>query len=244
MTFQDWELIAEQNRQLSALAESGDMASLRTAIQAINWDLPKMTDFDFYAEHCRHTWGPPVADVEQIVAWTPENAKVLDVGFGYGHVLRALDNGTRSLHGIDSCSTAADLLRTELPKTFLVIGDVCEMGDDVCRTYSWWFPGFDIIVCMEVVEHLSPARCQRALQNIAALLWGKESRLLLSTRINENLGRSLLACPHCGDVIHPAGHVRSFSETLLFAELYLAGWWVAKAVRSPGGILLKCAKLS
>lgn len=234
MKFSDWEFISEQNRELSALVEAGDMASLQTAIEGMDWNLPKMTDFEFYNEHCRHTWGPPVSDIEQIVKWTPEDAKVLDVGFGYGHVLRALDNGQRSLYGIDSCSAAVARLQVEMPNACLQKSDILSLTSLVL---------VDTVVCMEVLEHLSPVQGQRMLELLKVGLEDESSRLLLSTRINENLGRSLLACPHCGDVIHPAGHVRSFSETLLFAELYLAGWWVTEAVRSPGGILLKCAKL-
>lgn len=235
MTFEDWTFIADQNRQLSVLAEIGDLQGLRLALGGMDWNLPKMADFEFYTEHCRHTWGPPEADVAQVVAWTPEDAHVLDIGFGYGHVLRELNNEQRELYGIDSSAKAVALLQEELPEACLQVSDILALTT---------LKLVDAVVCMEVLEHLSPAQGHRMLELLGTGMKDENSRLLLSTRINENLGRSLMACPECGQVLHPAGHVRTFSETLLFAELFLAGWWVAEAIRSPGGILLRCAKHS
>ena len=246
LTHADWDFIAQENQRLSALAEAGSFGALELALAACDWQLSEMCDFNYYTEHCRDLWGPRPEDLAQVVAWVPMETAVLDVGFGYGHLLRALS--TRHfeaaqareeptpqgiLHGADSCQMAIDLLQKEIPEATLRLADV--------QNLPYPSEKFPIVVCMEVLEHLSPVHGQRGLKEIARVCQ-PNGRLLLSTRINENLSHSLLACPHCGLVQHPAGHVRSFSETLLRAELEIAGWWPSEILRSPGGIVARCAK--
>jgi len=243
MTHEDWDFIAKQNQEFSALAESGDLTQLALVLPNCDWQLPLMCDFEYYAEHCRHEWGPSEEDQETICSWILDTACVLDIGFGYGHVLRRLARkfgdacaSLTLLHGADSSETAGLLLQKELPEVELVHADVT-VG------LPWGDGFFDIVVFMEVLEHLSPAQGQKALVEVRRVL-ADDGRMVFSTRINENLSRSLLRCPSCQLVQHPAGHVRSFSETLLRAELKIAGFWLSDTMRSPGGILARCAKLS
>ena len=242
MIHEDWDSIAKQNSELSALAEAGRLYDLVRALREADWDLSAMCDYEYQQDHCRAFWGPTAVHSEQDMAlirsWIPDFSMVADVGFGYGYLLQYLAQTMpqEQLIGIDSSERACTLMREKLPDASVIIADAQDIS--AVPTGSC-----EVVILMEVVEHLSPAAGQRVLSE-AYRICAKDGSLVVSTRINENLGRSLLRCPSCQQVQHPAGHIRSFSETLLRAELQIAGWWCAEIERSPGGILTRCVKRS
>ena len=235
LTHQDWEAIALRNQELSALAVAGDMEGLAALIKTCDWQLEYTADYDYYATHCRNQWGTEFTEAMPPLSLIPWTGPMLDVGFGYGFLLEALARRTpaQPLYGMDTSELAVQMQQKRTPLATLRVGD--------CTHIPWPAAHFATIVATELIEHLSPAAGQRFYQE-AHRVSAASAELFITTRINENLGRSLMRCPHCRAVLHPAGHVRSFSKPLLFAELELGGWAVTYHEESPGGILVQCAK--
>jgi len=237
LTHQDWEAIASRNQELSALAVAGDMKGLAALIRTCEWNLGAVADYDYYAAWCRNQWGTEFSEDRPPLSLIPRTGPVLDVGFGYGFLLEALAKRTppQPLYGIDTSEFAVQAQQKRTPTATLRVGH--------CEHIPWPHGHFVSIVATELIEHLSPAACQRFYRE-AHRVGAPNAQLVITTRINENLGRSLLRCPVCQDVLHPAGHVRSYSKPLLFAELKLGGWAVTYHEESPGGILVQCMQRS
>lgn len=235
LTHQDWETMSTKNQELSRLAERGDDEALAKAVAACDWPGTNLADFDYYTRWCRDHWGVDFKPDQPPLSLVPHTGRILDVGFGYGFLLTALARRTPppALYGIDSCELAIELQQSRTPTATLRVAD--------CAQIPWPDGFFQTLIATEVVEHLAPAHAQRAYREMGRVS-APDAQLLLTTRINENLGRSLMRCPHCRAVLHPAGHVRSFTKVLLLAELRIGGWHPRLVEESVGGILVQCAK--
>jgi len=236
-THEDWEFIARENQELSRLAEEGRVEALRERLESCDWDCSALADFDYYTAYCGGHFTPCSDQPLPLLKSIPLTGRVLDVGFGYGFLLSALAerNPDQPLAGLDTSPLAVERQQSRTPRAELRVAN----AEQVPWTGGW----FRTIIATELLEHLSPAGGQRALKEMNRV-GTPDVHLLLSTRLNENLGRSLLRCPGCQSVLHPSGHVRSFSKVLLLAELSLAGWQSqGEPVSSEGGIALECVKL-
>jgi SAM-dependent methyltransferase len=69
----------------------------------------------------------------------------------------------------------------------------------------------DVVICTEVLEHLSSEAASAGLGEIARVL--KPGGILLGTvPWREDLAASEVFCPHCGQTFHRWGHRQSFDE--------------------------------
>ena len=71
---------------------------------------------------------------------------------------------------------------------------------------------FDLVTCMETLEHLSQADFQRAVDEMQRV---SRKYILLTVPNRENLTRQLVMCPECRCCFNPYFHVRSFDESRL-----------------------------
>ena len=235
-THADWSFIARRNQELSQLAVAGDLETLQKQINTEDWNENGLADFDFYVEYCRTHWGMQYSEDKPPLNLIPRTGRVLDVGFGYGFLLASLANRrpVQELYGADSSVKAIELQHERTPDATLVVADSASL--------PWPDNYFETLVATEIVEHLSPAHGQRTYKEMGRVAT-PTATLILTTRINENLGRSLMKCPDCQAVHHPAGHIRSFSKTLLLAELQMGGWQATVLDEPAGGILVQCQQI-
>ncbi len=84
---------------------------------------------------------------------------------------------------------------------------------------------FDLITCVEVVEHLDDATLQNVLSEILRLL--KPGGMALYTTPNEErLENNFIYCPFCDTAFHQVQHMRTFDTTSLTTALNAAGFVV------------------
>jgi len=69
---------------------------------------------------------------------------------------------------------------------------------------------FDAVVISEVLEHLDPDTCRRALDEIRRIL-RVGGRLIGSVPFAENLDEQQVICPSCATRFHRWGHQQAFS---------------------------------
>jgi len=82
---------------------------------------------------------------------------------------------------------------------------------------------FDVITCLETLEHLLDDRLSVVVKEIHRLL-KPGGVALFTTPNNEDLLRSHVYCPFCETSFHKVQHVRSFSESSMRALLESHGF--------------------
>jgi len=146
-------------------------------------------------------------------------ATIIDFGCGDGTLLHQLRDGRTRLVGTDF----------KMPSGFQVLE-----GHDLAAVDPGqpWFVAdadtvrlngrFDVVLLIEVVEHLDDGALAHVLDKCRMLL--KEHGVLLITTPNdENLPNNTVNCPDCGCVFHRVQHVRSWTADSLGKALATHG---------------------
>lgn len=143
--------------------------------------------------------------LEQVLKIIPAGVEsILDAGCGNGVITNALHLRYR-VTGLDLSPAALEYVQA--PK---VTASVTAIP----------FPdrSFDLVMCNEVLEHLSDADLAQALSELKRCASGY---LLLSVPNREQLNAELVRCANCGQVFHAYGHLQGFDLARLDA---LTGW--------------------
>ena len=82
---------------------------------------------------------------------------------------------------------------------------------------------FDILLLIEIVEHLNESNLDKTLVEAARLL-KKGGVLLITTPNNEDLTKAQKFCPECGAIFHEWQHLRSWSKESLASRLKQYGF--------------------
>ena len=77
---------------------------------------------------------------------------------------------------------------------------------------------FDLMICVEVLEHLMPEMQEVIPLEIFRLLKPK-ARALFTTPNNEDLARKIVFCPFCETRFHRRQHLRSLNSKDMFSML-------------------------
>lgn len=73
---------------------------------------------------------------------------------------------------------------------------------------------FDVVICSEILEHLSSEQLQKGLKEVSRVL--KSGGYFLGTvPNNENLDDNVVICPDCGKIFHRWGHQQKFDVEML-----------------------------
>lgn len=211
----------ETERSRSNLATRGDFKKLRVTykpslpeVKDINkgnfWDIKLMNKK-------KGEDGPIAEDKNNIVYRKVKNfkGKLLNVGFGLGHFEKKLDHirGIK-FFGIDISKYAIRGAKKKLKGTFRV-GDILKIPHK--DNY------FDIVVSLEVLEHIPPSKTFKALGELNRVL-KVGGALIVSVPLNEGLEEMVKRG------INPSGHVRVYTPELILAELEIAGFKIKEKV--------------
>jgi SAM-dependent methyltransferase len=91
--------------------------------------------------------------------------KILDAGCGDGRLAAVLSNLGFKVVGIDFSQNAINYARKLVPKADFICMDVYELGK-----YREFHERFDVVVLMEVLEHLNPNNYQQVLKDLSVVL--------------------------------------------------------------------------
>ncbi|MCX8043075.1 MAG: class I SAM-dependent methyltransferase [Desulfobacterota bacterium] len=128
----------------------------------------------------------------------PEWAQwILDVGCGSGDVLRALTAARQHLHAIGCDSSYVACIRAPQPV-------ICA----ALPTLPFRDKSFDVVVCLEVLEHLDEEQYVAAVREVDRLA---RYSVVIGVPYRETLQAKYVLCASCLNSSHADGHVRSYS---------------------------------
>ncbi|HUV37696.1 MAG TPA: class I SAM-dependent methyltransferase [Patescibacteria group bacterium] len=135
--------------------------------------------------------------IEDLIRIAPKGcSSVLDVGARDGRVSMALAPHFEAV-------TALDLVKPNIrhPKVSNVQGDVTELQ----------FPddSFDVVFCMEVLEHIRPEMLERACAEIVRVA---TYDVVIGVPYEQDLRIGRTVCLSCGKANPPWGHINMFNE--------------------------------
>lgn len=121
---------------------------------------------DFYDEAYAEDWrdDAPWRMIAEMVTRMYRPGRVLDVGCGVGHVVLGLRQAGIEAWGVDYSQAFLSLAKPEV-QPFLRQGDALELP----------FPpeSFDLVLCMELLEHLPPSYVGRAISELVRVSKGR-----------------------------------------------------------------------
>lgn len=136
--------------------------------------------------------------------------RLLDVGFGYGLIEENISKNTFDLYGIDISQKAVKRIK-RMTKGNFKKGSILDI--------SFQDEFFDVVLALEVLEHISPHNTFRAFSELKRVL-RSGGILVVSVPLNEKLEEM------CKKGVNPSGHVRIYTPELIEAELQIIGFQV------------------
>jgi SAM-dependent methyltransferase len=138
---------------------------------------------------------------------------ILDIGFGYGDIEKKLKYSKyRSLYGVDISTVAVENLRKIVSGNF-------RKGNIFNLPYKNCF--FDIVLALDVLEHLPPKMIFKAYKEIGRVL-KNGGMVIISVPLNENLEEMLKRGQN------PNSHLRAYTPNIIKLELEISKFMVIK----------------
>ncbi len=160
----------------------------------------------------------------------PGLKRVLEVGVGMGNAVRYLSERFPDLevYGTDISKQSVQHASASFRGHFAV----AEPGE-----LPWAGLRFDAILMLEVLEHVEAPRTFGVLRWVHSIL-SEAGVLILSVPLEgvTDLRQSHFVCPHCGQLVHQIGHLRSYSDLQpIQMELVRSGFDIERARGLAGG---------
>jgi 2-polyprenyl-3-methyl-5-hydroxy-6-metoxy-1,4-benzoquinol methylase len=144
-----------------------------------------------------------------------DGKKILDFGCGKGFLIDQLLKSNAEVWGLDYSSESIESVNNKFKNNTNWRGGTLGLGD--VTTYEDDF--FDIIVCVETIEHVHANYLEGMFKEFFRLL-KPGGKLLLTTPNNEILEKNFVYCPSCDSVYHRMQHIRSWTESSLKSYLF------------------------
>ena len=154
--------------------------------------------------------------LEKVVNLIDPNKTILDIGVGWGDIIPILRGARKGADytGIDFSDAVVKALAGKYPEHTFRNTTV----DNLTNQY-------DCVLVLEVMEHIVPSRIFGFLSEVHRVL-SDDGTLIVTVPLNEDLRNGTFLCGKCGGFVNRMGHVRSYSISLVSAELKRAGFSV------------------
>jgi SAM-dependent methyltransferase len=140
--------------------------------------------------------------IKIILDLIPENVNtVLDIGCGKGDIVNTLCTHTGARHVV-GCEVSPEAL------TYVMVPAV-RAG---LPSLPFAEKSFDLVICLEVLEHIAHAGYAAALREIRRIA---KEYIIIGVPFQENLLTKQVLCAVCGRLSHADGHIRSYTSKTL-----------------------------
>lgn len=206
----------EEKRQ--ELAEKMDIESLKLHYKRGLAEIKDLNTPDFWDKQWESNSGLDYQDpmtqvrIKTVIKFIPKGKlTILDIGAGLGWTEELIDKDKeKKIYANDFSPKAVRYLKKNFKGDFSV---------QSIYNLKYKKDFFDVILALEVLEHIPPSKIFSVLKSISSFL-KKEGVLVISVPMNEGLEEMK---------INPSGHVRMYTEKLITTELKIAGFRTVKS---------------
>jgi SAM-dependent methyltransferase len=145
--------------------------------------------------------------------------RILDFGCGTGHLLKELLGRGLDCYGADSSDEAV----ARVNKDFSAFSNW--HGAELTGRFTTSHPDhfFDLIVCLETLEHLPPDLTASLFRELRRIL-KPGGKLFFTVPFAEDLARETIYCPFCQSLFHRWQHLSSFTKAKLETTIGAQGF--------------------
>ena len=154
---------------------------------------------------------------KEISGLAPAGARLLEIGFGDGYLLRRLSSRFEA-HGADISPGNVAQMKVKIPEVEFAL-----TAPDGTLPYPDGH--FDLFVASEVLEHMDDAALEASVREIHRVL-KPGGHAVITVPAREDLAASECFCPNCGTKFHKWGHSQSWDSAKirrLFAGFKILG---------------------
>jgi len=137
---------------------------------------------------------------------------VLDFGCGPGYLVQHLLDNKISCEGVDFSEDSISAVNALFKENSFWKGAKVYSNGQLPYPDNY----FDLITCIETIEHLKDKDLDTILNEFYRILKPKTGELFITTPNHEDLSMDMVFCPQCQQVFHKYQHIRSFSQESLF----------------------------
>ncbi|MBP7832461.1 MAG: class I SAM-dependent methyltransferase [Candidatus Levybacteria bacterium] len=210
--------LVEDGRDL--VARNGDATLFKSLYKSSFPEIKNVNSGKFWNEHFNSALTLKDQDlmtrdkIHKIKSLIPnKKLKILDLGFGQGYIEELLnDNKNYELYGIDISSTAVKRAKKKFKGNFIT-GDISKIETHYKKNF------FDVILALELMEHISPTKIFNFYKSLHSLL-KPHGILIISTPLNEDLRNKKE---------NPSGHVRDYQPAVIKMEQELSGFRILES---------------
>lgn len=143
--------------------------------------------------------------VEEVAEFIDGKKEILDYGTGIGMLMPHLLNKGVNVTGTDFSRDSINIVENKfnLNKNFLGVYYI----DDILKLEK----KFDVIFCVEMIEHINDHYLDVTMKNFQHLL-SDDGVIVITTPNDEKLDDNNIYCPNCESIFHRWQHIRSWSE--------------------------------
>lgn len=193
-------------------------------MKEINWTPEKIANFwDYEAQFPENyfTFNYGKSIIHFFSAYFENAGNCLDYGSGPGFFIPYLLEQKIKVTAVEFSSNAVRVLNEKFEKEDLFNG-AFQVNELIASNKK-----FDLILCIEMIEHLNDNYLNELPENLKLLL-NTNGTVIITTPNEENLSNSMIHCPECDTVFHRWQHVRSWSKKTLGDFLEKSGFEIAE----------------
>jgi 2-polyprenyl-3-methyl-5-hydroxy-6-metoxy-1,4-benzoquinol methylase len=158
--------------------------------------------------------------IDRLSIFFPNAKNVLDYGCGAGFLIPHLMDKNLEVSALEFSDESLALINSKFRDNRFFKGSyTIEQLKDSTET-------FNVIMLVEIIEHLNDKYLRQAVHDIKTLL-SDNGIVIFTTPNDEDLSKSMVYCPECDHVFHRWQHVRTWNKSSLTLFLQSNGFDIA-----------------
>jgi SAM-dependent methyltransferase len=179
------------------------------------------TRTDLYPEYFSNLYGEGIVKFIKMATDLSGQKRALDYGCGPGFLVEHLLRENLACTGLDFSEASVHKVNERFATMGNWRGAHCAQGFPI----PFGDGTFDLVTCVETLEHMEDAALERTLQEIRRVLTTRGTAVFTVPN-EEDLYEACIMCPFCGVEFHRVQHVRSFTGATLATLLEEQGFSV------------------